>query len=115
MKLLSEELQKLFKPLQGRKITTGNKQEHTKIIADNSGNVFVQSFEDVTEILRRNAYLRGVPKEQKTKDGMRMTASIPSTLYHDLKKQGILSDQKKFRAWLNHPDNSQWRTTEGKL
>ena len=115
MKHTSEELTNLLGPLQGRTIFTGTKEAYTQIKLDNAGNCLVQSFEDVTEILRRNAYLRGYPKEMKTKDGMRMTASIPSTLYHDLKKQGIMSDQKKFRDWLNDPANAQWRTTEGKL
>lgn len=115
MKYTSEELTQILGPLQGRTVVTGNKDAYTKIKSDNQGNVFVQSFEDVSHILQKNAYLRGVDKSQKTRDGMRMTASIPMTLYHDLKKQGIMADQKKFRAWLNDPANAMWRVTEGKL
>lgn len=115
MKHTTDELRQLLGPLQGRKIVTGDKEARTVIQSDNLGHVHVQSFENVDHILAKNAYLRGVPKEQKTKDGMRMMASIPLTLYHDLKRQGIMSDQKKFRQWLNDPSNSMWRVTEGKL
>ena len=115
MKYTTEELRSLLGPLQGRTVLMRDRNACTKITSDNLGNVFVQSFEDVSHILKRNAYLRALPKDYKTKDGSRLMASISPTLYHDLRKKGILSDQKKFRQWLNDPDNSQWRTTEGKL
>ena len=115
MKYMTDDLRQLLGPLAGRTIKTGNVQAQTVIKSDNLGHVHVQSFERVDHILERNAYLRGIPKEHKTQEGTRMVASIPLTLYHDLKKQGILSDQKRFRSWLNDNANSMWRTTEGRL
>ena len=42
-------------------------------------------------------------------------ASIPLTIYNDLKAKGILDDAKAFKRWLNDPDNRYFRTHEGRL
>jgi len=42
-------------------------------------------------------------------------ASLPLTLFQDLKKKGILDDAKAFKRWLNDPDNKYFRTHEGHL
>ena len=115
MKYATGLLKKLFGVIEGRNIRFHSDGAYTDIRADNQGHVHVQSFEKVDHILARNAYLRGLPKERKTGDGSRLIGSIPLTLYHDLRKKGILSDKKLFRQWINDPSNAMWRTTEGKL
>jgi len=47
-------------------------------------------------------------------------ASIPLTVIDTLNQKGIMKgfdvvDQKKFRAWLNDPDNRFFRTRQGKI
>lgn len=52
--------------------------------------------------------------DKRTKWGeMARVASIPLSVYYDLKRQGIVDDQKAFKKWLNDPDNRVFRTREG--
>ncbi len=44
---------------------------------------------------------------------MERMASIPMTLYFDLKKKGILHDQKALKKWINDSDNRVFRTRPG--
>jgi hypothetical protein len=41
-------------------------------------------------------------------------ATIPLSVFHSLKKSGVANDQKKFKAWLNNPDNRAFRTRPGR-
>lgn len=49
------------------------------------------------------------------KGDMHKVASIPMTLYLDLKRQGILDDQAALKRWLNDPGNRYFRTKPGKV
>lgn len=61
---------------------------------------------------RRNA----APKHQfNEKSGLTKVATIPNTVMQDLRKQGILADPDRFKAWLNDPENRMFRTREGKV
>lgn len=52
--------------------------------------------------------------DKRTKWGdMSRVASIPLSVFYDLKRQGIVDDQKAFKKWLNDPDNRVFRTREG--
>lgn len=42
-----------------------------------------------------------------------LVASIPISLYWDLKSKGIVDDQAAFKRWLNDPDNRFFRTRPG--
>lgn len=42
-------------------------------------------------------------------------ASLPLTIFHDLRAKGILDDSKALKRWLNDPDNKYFRTHEGHL
>jgi hypothetical protein len=46
---------------------------------------------------------------------MHKVASIPMTLFYDLKKQGIIDDPARLKAWLNNPDNRFFRTRPGRV
>lgn len=49
------------------------------------------------------------------KGDMHKVASIPMTLFLQLKQQGIVDDPVAFRAWLNDPNNRYFRTKPGKV
>jgi hypothetical protein len=49
------------------------------------------------------------------RDGGEVVARIPDTILLQLKRDGILDDQKKFRAWLNDRDNKVFRTRPGRV
>lgn len=42
-------------------------------------------------------------------------ASIPVSIYFDLKRKGITDDPKAFKRWLSDPDNRFFRTRGGAL
>ena len=47
-------------------------------------------------------------------------ARIPMAVFDDLQKQGItrgftVIDQKRFKEWLNNPDNKVFRTKAGRI
>jgi hypothetical protein len=46
---------------------------------------------------------------------MHKVASIPLHIYMDLKKQGIIDDPTRFKAWLNDRDNQAFRTRMGRV
>ncbi len=49
------------------------------------------------------------------KGDMHKVASIPMTVYHDLKARGIIDDPARLKAWLNDPHNRYFRTRPGKV
>jgi hypothetical protein len=52
--------------------------------------------------------------DKRTKWGeMARVASIPLSVYYDLKRKGIVDDPKAMKKWLNDPDNRAFRTREG--
>jgi hypothetical protein len=44
---------------------------------------------------------------------MSRVASIPLSVFYDLKRKGIVDDPKAMKKWLNDPDNRAFRTREG--
>lgn len=48
-------------------------------------------------------------------DFMTKIASVPMSIFYDLKKRGILGDNKAMKAWLNDPDNQYFRTRPGRI
>lgn len=88
---------------------------------DGEGGLIIQTSQDVTDIVEKNK------KEYNATNGTwggdlfdNKIASIPMTVIDDLNKKGIMKgfhvvDQKKFRLWLNDPDNRFFRTRQGRI
>jgi hypothetical protein len=88
---------------------------------DGDGGLIIQTSQDVTDIVEQNK------KEYNENNGSwggelfdNKIASIPMTVIDDLNKKGIMKgfhvvDQKKFRLWLNDPDNRFFRTRQGRI
>lgn len=88
----------------------------TKYWHDNGdGTVTVESDQDVSEILKANQANRNAIEKQDKWGEMSRVASIPLTVYYDLKQKGILDDQTAMKRWLNDPDNELFRTRKGKV
>lgn len=98
-----------------KQVSRTNPNAWTETRIDEDGKLYVQNHERVDDLLRLNHALRNEPKSSMTMNGRRHVARIPLTLYHELRRKGIIGDQKKLRAWLNDPDNRLWRTSGGKL
>lgn len=76
----------------------------------------IQTAQDVTGIVGDSkAHFNDVDERANWKGDMHRVASIPLSIYFDLKQRGILKDQKAFKAWLNDPDQRFFRTRPGKI
>lgn len=42
-------------------------------------------------------------------------ASVPTLIWYELKKKGIIDDDKAYRRWLNDRDNRGFRTVHGRV
>lgn len=75
----------------------------------------IETSQDVTDLVESNKSQFNDTDERDRYGEMTRVASIPMNVYFDLKKQGILGDQKKMKAWLNNSDNRFFRTRPGKI
>mgnify|MGYP006921294479 CR=1 FL=1 len=81
---------------------------------DDSNDTFlIQTEQETTEIVEANkAAYNDAP--DRWGDWTRV-ASIPLSLYFDLKKQGIADDDDAMKKWLNSSDNRFFRTRPGNV
>ena len=90
---------------------------------DGEGGVIVETRQDLSGILEANRKEYNQYDERtKWSDNLygNKVASIPLTVIDDLNKMGIMRgfhvlDEKRFRAWLNNPDNRFFRTRPGTI
>lgn len=76
---------------------------------------FVIETEQRIEVDESNTRARN-STDRRTKWGdMSRVASIPLSVYYDLKRRGIADDPKAMKRWLNDADNRVFRTREGVL
>jgi hypothetical protein len=78
------------------------------------GNTFViqttQETEDIVE--SNNTAFNNAPERWGE---FTRVASIPISIYYDLKKKGIADDDTAMKRWLNDPDQRFFRTRPGRL
>lgn len=81
---------------------------------DDSNNTFlIETEQDVEPILATN---RQEFNEAPDRWGeWTRVASIPLSIYYDLKKKGIADDDAAMKKWLSDPDNRFFRTRPGRL
>ena len=103
------------------KILGTDKIKKRQSIAHNTDNgIVIATEQDITEIIEQNK--REYNASSTTwGDGdvfSNKIASIPFTVIDELNKQKIMRgfhvvDSKRFKAWLNNPDNRFFRTKQG--
>ncbi len=42
-------------------------------------------------------------------------ARIPLIVVEQMMREKVWGNQERMKEWLNHPDNTAWRTTKGKV
>ena len=73
----------------------------------------IQTEQETTDIVEANkAAYNDAPERW---GDMTRVASIPLSLYFDLKKKGIADDPVAMKRWLNDPDQRFFRTRPGRL
>jgi len=79
-----------------------------------TGGFVIEQVQDVTEIIELNKAKRN-DDTGRFRD-LHQISSMPLTILMQLAKEGIVTmgfkilDEKRWRAWLNDPDNEAWRT-----
>jgi hypothetical protein len=76
--------------------------------------ITLENKQDVTDIIEFNKALDR-SGAGGFKGDMVKVASLPLSIYYDLKQKGILDDQVAFKKWLNDRDNLVFRTRSGRI
>jgi hypothetical protein len=80
------------------------------------GALTIETVQDITDIAEANkAQYNAFDERSNWKGDLHKVASIPMSVYYDLKRQGILDDPVAMKAWLNNPDNRVFRTRPGQV
>lgn len=74
---------------------------------------FVIETEQRLSVDESNTRARNATDKHTKWGDMSRVASIPLSVYYDLKRKGIVDDPKAIKKWLNDPDNRAFRTREG--
>lgn len=87
---------------------------------DVDGNYFIENKQNISGILESNkAQFNAIDERAKWGEWTKI-ASLPNVVIDDLNKQGIMRgfavlDEKRFRIFLNDPDNRFFRTRPGQV
>ena len=101
-----------------RHIATQNGKETN--FHDVDGNYFIETKQDISAILESNkAQFNAIDERAKWGEWTKI-ASLPNVVIDDLNRQGIMRgfavvDEKRFRTFLNNPDNRFFRTRPGQI
>jgi hypothetical protein len=84
---------------------------------DHTNDTFtIETQQDVTDLVEQNKALAGRFDERSRWAGdWHRVASIPMSLYFDLKRKGLVDDIPALKRWLNDPDNRFFRTRPGRV
>lgn len=82
---------------------------------DETGQATIQTQQDVTAIIEENKQEYAQVDERARWGEWSRVASIPMSIYFQLKAEGKLDDQEYMKKWLNDSDNQYFRTRAGKV
>ena len=71
--------------------------------------------QEIDDLLGDNQENRKERDSHARWDDINHIARIPNILLWEMKKKGILDDEKEMKKWLNDPDNKVFRTREGRV
>lgn len=77
------------------------------------GEYVVETQQDVSSIVEANK--RQYNDNTGRWGDLNKVASIPLSVYYDLKRRGIADDPVALKKWMNDPDNRVFRTRSGNL
>jgi len=75
----------------------------------------IETRQDVTAVIEENKEIfNGTEKHDRYGEFSRV-ASIPLSIFYQLKAEGKLDDQAYMKRWLNDPDNRHFRVRAGQV
>lgn len=103
----------------------------TYIDGDDDGNLYLKHTQDLTDLVADNKRIKSIIGKDITRDHdkPRYVARLSNLVLMDLVHRGIITvdgapgremtgkviDEKRWRRWLNDPENRHFRTSEGKV
>lgn len=88
--------------------------EQVMHVDEDTGDITLEDRQNVQALVELNKAIANEDPGNWRAD-MHRVASIPMSLFYDLKRRGIVDDEKALRKWLNDPDNRVFRTKPGRL
>ena len=82
---------------------------------DETNQATIHTQQDVTAIIEENKQEYAQVDERARWGEWSRVASIPMSIYFQLKAEGKLDDQEYMKKWLNDSDNQYFRTRAGKI
>lgn len=82
---------------------------------DETGQATIQTQQDVTDVIEENKQEFAQVDERARWGEWNKVASIPMSIYFQLKAEGKLDDQAYMKRWLNDPENRYFRTRSGQV
>jgi hypothetical protein len=80
------------------------------------GSVTIQTIQNVDGVAEANKQVFNQFDERSNWNGeMHRVASIPMSIFYDLKRKGILDDPAAMKKWLNDSENRVFRTRPGQV
>lgn len=88
--------------------------------ADGDGGLIIKTTQDISAIIEKNKREYNAVDEKARWGEWSKIGSIPLVVIQDLNAKGILRgfavvDQKRFKDWLNDPENRYFRTRPGRV
>ena len=75
----------------------------------------VETSQDITAIIEENKQDFNLQEKHSKYGEWNKVASIPLSIYFELKAQGKLDDDAYMKRWLNDPENRYFRTRPGQV
>ena len=75
----------------------------------------IETRQDVSKIIEENKQEYAHIDENARWGEWTRVASIPMSIYFQLKREGKLDDEAYMKKWLNNPDNKYFRTRSGEV
>ena len=75
----------------------------------------IETRQDVSAIIEENKNEYAQIDERAQWGEWTKVASIPMSIYYQLKREGKLDDEAYMKRWLNDPDNKYFRTRSGEV
>lgn len=75
----------------------------------------IQTQQDVTAIIEENKQEYAQVDERARWGEWTRVASIPMSIYFQLKAEGKLDDEAYMKKWINDPNNKYFRTRSGEV
>jgi len=75
----------------------------------------IEARQDVTAIVEENKAIFNATEKHDRYGEFSRVASIPLSIFYQLKAEGKLDDQAYMKRWLNDPENRHFRVRAGQV